>query len=367
MIKLAEKMELLGNVIKDSIYQEPEDGFIENIMKNGISYEEAMTYKFWDWTNGVGLYGFWKLYNHSKNEKYLDVIGEYYDFHYKNGGFPGKNINTVIQMLTLLNYHIEVKDNKYVKELEEWANWIMEELPRTEEGGFQHITIHDENKGELWDDTLYMTVLYLARYGKWANNQKMIDEAKYQFILHIKYLQDKKTNLLFHGWTFEGRHNFVEALWGRGNSWFTVAVPEILEILGTDDKVFTTLVSNAYRNQVDALIKYIDEETGLWHTLINDKSSYLEASATSAICAGILKGISLGLIDNSYKKYIDKSLNSILDLIDENGVVNQVSGGTAMGRDSVDFYKNIPIRREPYGQALAMLFLIEYSLVKTGE
>ncbi len=367
MDKIIKKMNLLGDVIEDSIYQEPEDGFIENIMKKGISYEEAMTYKFWDWTNGVGLYGFWKLFEHSKNEKYLDIIKKYYDYHYQNGGFPGKNINTVIQMITLLHYHIETKGNRYTKELEEWANWIMEELPRTEEGGFQHITIHDENKGELWDDTLYMTVLFLASYGKWANNQKMIDEAKYQFILHIKYLQDKKTNLLFHGWTFEGRHNFVEALWGRGNSWFTVAVPEILEILGTDDKVFTTLVTNAYKNQVDALIECIDEETGLWHTLLDDKSSYLEASASSAICAGILKGISLGILDDSYKKYIDKSLNSIISLIDENGVVNQVSGGTAMGRDTLDFYKEIPIRREPYGQALAMLFLIEYSLLNKGE
>ncbi len=367
MSAVLEKMNLLGKVIEDSIYQEPEDGFIENIMKKGISYEEAMTYKYWDWTNGVGLYGFWKLYSHSKNKKYLDVVEKYYDYHYKNGGFPGKNINTVIQMLTLLNYNIERKNSNYEKELEEWANWIMNELPKTEEGGFQHITIHDENKGELWDDTLYMTVLYLAKYGKWSKNERMIAEAKYQILLHIKYLQDNKTKLLFHGWTFEGRHNFAKALWGRGNSWFTVAIPEFLEILGTEDKVFTRIVSNSYKNQVDALLSYIDEETGLWHTLIDDKTSYLEASATSAICAGILKGISIGLIDETYKKYIDKSLNSILDLIDENGVVNQVSGGTAMGRESLQFYKDIPIRREPYGQALAMLFLIEYSLLSVGE
>lgn len=358
-----EKMNLLGDVIEDSIYQEPEDGFIENIMVKGISREEATRYKFWDWTNGVGLYGFWKLYVHTDNKKYIDIIKKYYEYHLENGGFPGKNINTVIQMLTLLNYYLETNEEKYKPHIDEWAEWVMNELPRTEEGGFQHITIHDENKQELWDDTLYMTVLFLAKYGQVFNNKKAIDEAKYQFILHIKYLQDRKSNLLFHGWTFNGRNNFVEALWGRGNSWFTIAVPEILDIIGIEDEVFTKVVANAYKNQVDALIKYQDKDTGLWHTLINDDSSYLEASASCAISAGILKGISLKILPAEYKQHIEKTLTSIINLIDEDGVVNQVSGGTAMGRESLDFYKNIPIRREPYGQALAMLFLIEYQLL----
>lgn len=359
-----DKMNLLGEVIKDSIYQEPEDGFIENITIKGISLEEAMSYKYWDWTNGVGLYGFWKLYKHNGNKEYLNIIKEYYEYHLNNGAFPGKNINTVVQMLTLLNYYIETNEEKYLEYINEWGNWVLNDLPRTEEGGFQHITIHDENKEELWDDTLYMTVLFLAKWGKEFNNQEAIDEAKYQFILHIKYLQDKKTNLLFHGWTFNGRHNFAEALWGRGNSWFTVAVPEVLDILGTEDKLFTRLVTTAYKNQVDALIRCQDGETGLWHTLLDDESSYLEASASCAISAGILRGISLNILDESYRKYVEKTLDTVISLVDENGVVNQVSGGTAMGRETLDFYRQIPIRREPYGQALAMLFLIEYELLE---
>ena len=39
--------------------------------------------------------------------------------------------------------------------------------------------------------------------------------------------------------------------------------------------------------------------------------------------------------------------------------MNQVSYGTPMGRESKDFYKKIPIQPMPYGQALAMLLLIE--------
>jgi unsaturated rhamnogalacturonyl hydrolase len=48
-----------------------------------------------------------------------------------------------------------------------------------------------------------------------------------------------------------------------------------------------------------------------------------------------------------------------LDYIDEEGVVHQVSYGTPMGRQTKDFYKTIPIKPMPYGQALAILMLIE--------
>ena len=40
--------------------------------------------------------------------------------------------------------------------------------------------------------------------------------------------------------------------------------------------------------------------------------------------------------------------------------MNQVSYGTPMGRLSKDFYKEIELRPMPYGQALAILFLMEY-------
>ena len=49
----------------------------------------------------------------------------------------------------------------------------------------------------------------------------------------------------------------------------------------------------------------------------------------------------------------------MLACIGADGVVQQVSYGTPMGRESRDFYKNIELKPMPYGQALAMLFLIE--------
>ena len=74
---------------------------------------------------------------------------------------------------------------------------------------------------------------------------------------------------------------------------------------------------------------------------------------------GILRGVHAGLLDQKWESVARKALRPILSLISEDGVVNQVSYGTPMGRISRDFYKTIPIQPMPYGQALAILFLIE--------
>jgi len=97
----------------------------------------------------------------------------------------------------------------------------------------------------------------------------------------------------------------------------------------------------------------------MWHTLIDDSTSYVEASATSGFAYGILKAVHTGLLSPEFEEVALKALEPLMDCITEDGVVNQVSYGTPMGRETKDFYKQIELRQMPYGQALAMLFLIE--------
>ena len=111
-------------------------------------------------------------------------------------------------------------------------------------------------------------------------------------------------------------------------------------------------------NQVQSLEKY-QNENGMWHTLIDDPTSYVESSATCGFAYGMLKAVHDGLIDSRYETVAMKALRPILGYIADDGVLHQVSYGTPMGRQSKDFYKNIELRPMPYGQALAMLFLIE--------
>jgi unsaturated rhamnogalacturonyl hydrolase len=253
----------------------------------------------------------------------------------------------------------ETRDKTLVPHLKEWAEWVMHDMPRTKEGGLQHMTYGPENKNQLWDDTLMMTVLPLAKIGKLFNKQEYIEEAKKQFLIHIKYLSDRKTGLWFHGWTFEENHNYAEALWGRGNCWITIAIPEIIEILELKEgDFFREFLIDTLKRQVEALAQYQDE-SGLWHTLINDKTSYLEASATAGFAYGILKSIHKDYINQEYKEVAYKAIQGIIREVSKDGALQNVSVGTGMG-DNLDFYREIKITTMPYGQSLAVLCLAEF-------
>ncbi len=85
-------------------------------------------------------------------------------------------------LLTAAYLH-EGKKANYLVHLDSWAEWVMYEMPRTEEGGLQHITYLTPNYQQLWDDTLMMTVLPLAKIGLVLNRPAYVEEAKRQFIL----------------------------------------------------------------------------------------------------------------------------------------------------------------------------------------
>ncbi len=330
--------------------------YIENLVEHlGRSPKDAKSLGAWDWTHGIGLYGLYKIYEFTGDEKYLDMIEEWYADRI-DIGLPDKNVNTVCPLLTMAFLHELRPRDEYKAIMDEWAEWIMHDMKRTEEGGIQHEHAELENDQQLWDDTLIMTVLFLTKYGKMTGRREYLDEAWYQFLLHSKYLFDSATGLWFHGWSFLDRDHFAGALWGRGNCWVTVFIPDFIDIFeleGPERRYALEL----FKNQAEALRKYQSAD-GLWHTLITDESSYLEASATAGFCYGILKGIRKGYLDESFEECGRKALNAILANIDANGELANVSYGTNVGR-TLQHYRDIPLVKMHYGQALALLALIE--------
>ena len=352
---IEEKLSKLIQAFTPILYED-DDIFLENMKDRNLAGDDIRRYQHWEWTQGVGLYGLWKLFDSTKDEKYLDILVKFYDMQMEIG-FPALNVNTVTPFLTMSYVGEYLQSEKYLAPCRESAQWIMEHFPRTQEGGFQHMTSDTLNDQELWDDTLFMTVLFLANMGRIEGKREYIQEAQYQFLLHAKYLANKETGLWYHGWTFNGNHNFAQAFWGRGNCWVTIAIPEFLAMVSCDTDMKQQL-NQVLLNQIQSLEKY-QNANGMWHTLIDDPTSYVESSATSGFAYGILKAVHDGLIDSRYEAVALKALQPILDYIADDGVVHQVSYGTPMGRQTKDFYKNIELRPMPYGQALAMLLLIE--------
>ncbi|KAJ5198682.1 uncharacterized protein N7498_007799 [Penicillium cinerascens] len=313
----------------------------------------------WEWTHGIGLYGVWKYYEMTGDEKLVKIIEDWFAARFAEGGTT-KNINTMAVFLTLAYVYEKTGNVSYRPWLDAWAEWAMYELPRTRYGGMQHITYIDENYQQLWDDTLMMTVMPLAKIGKLLNRPEYIAEAKRQFLTHIKYLFDTKTGLFFHGWTFEdGGHNFADARWARGNSWVTIVIPEVIEVLGLapTDPIRLHLIETL-EAQCEALQR-VQSESGGWHTLLDHPDSYLEASATAGFAYGILKAVRKRYIGAQYRPVAEKAIASVLKDVDGKGELRNTSFGTGMG-DCSQFYKDIALTSMPYGQAMAIMALGEY-------
>ncbi|TGO61865.1 hypothetical protein BCON_0024g00690 [Botryotinia convoluta] len=320
----------------------------------------------WEWTHGIGLYGLWKDHCLTGSQESLAIIEKWFQNRFDEGGTT-KNINTVAAMLTLAYVYEEKKVNKFLPWLENWAEWAMYELPRTKYGGMSHMTYNSTNAQELWDDTLMMTVLPLAKIGKVLNRPHYVEEAKRQFLLHIKYLFDTKTGLFFHGWTFaDGGHNFAKALWARGNSWLTIVIPEMLELLDlpTNDSFRIHLI-DTLEAQCQALVQY-QEDDGLWRTLLDqsaDTGSYVESSATAGFAYGILKALRMRYIEGEeYQNCAIKAIKAVLGKVNDQGELLDVSFGTAMGH-TLQHYIDIDRTSMPYGQAMAIMALGEFSRV----
>lgn len=312
----------------------------------------------WEWTHGIGLYGINQYYRQTGDSKMCAIVDDWFIARFAEGT-PTKNVNTACPFLTLAYRYEETGDSRWLPYLERWAEWLMHEMPRTERGGMQHVTLAEENHQQLWDDTLMMSVLPLAKIGKLLNRPQYVEEAKYQFLVHIQHLMERESGLWFHGWTFEGKHNFAKARWARGNSWLTIVIPEFLELLDLPQYDATRrFLVQVLECQVAALAA-CQHESGLWHTLLDDPNSYLESSATAGFAFGILKSVRKRYIDGKYLQVAEKALQGVVKQINTDGELMQVSFGTAMGKN-LDYYRQVPLTSMPYGQAMAILCLVEY-------
>lgn len=312
--------------------------------------------ELWEWPQGVAMYSLYLYYKQTKQNKYLDFILDWYERRIAEG-LPKKNVNTIAPLLTMIHLYEQNKDMRYLSICKEWARWIINDMPKTQEDGFQHITSDLVNDGQIWDDTLFMTVLFLAKMGKVTGNKEYIEESIYQFLIHIKYLCDPVSGLWYHGWTFNGRHNFGGVFWARGNSWYTAGIVELLDIIDIQGSIRKYLIQ-MLKNQVSMLCK-LQDPSGLWHTVLDDNNSYLETSASASFAYGILKAVRRGHINNEYKEYAVKAVEGVISKIDQTGIVYDVSNGTPLG-NCTSHYNNIPCLPTAYGQGLAFLMLVEY-------
>ncbi|MFD1440300.1 glycoside hydrolase family 88/105 protein [Lacticaseibacillus hegangensis] len=314
----------------------------------------------WNWPQGVALYGLFRYYELSHKPEVLDAIDQWYDVNLKQP-IPASdlNVNGMIPTLTLATLfdHFDTRISNLADYLTQWAEWAIHSLHRTDYRGFEHDTFGNFNDQQLWDDTLMMAVLPLAKIGVVLDRPDYVQEAMQQILVHSKFLMDSETGLWYHSWNFSSSPHSAKVYWGRGNAWITIAIPELIAILGQQmpDAIKNYAVS-VLKGQINALLP-LQAESGMWRTVLDDPTAYEETSATAGFTYGFKRAKQLGLIQGAtVDRAITRGQQALLNQVSPSGHLANVSSGTPVGPDNA-FYKQIPVTDMPYGQALAILAL----------
>ena len=116
-------------------------GDVEFGNANDILFDE------WDWEVGVGLYGQFREAEYRGDQAALDALARWYDWQIARG-LPARQVNSTAPMLALacLAEHSGRADWRAL--CEDWAGWLVHDLPRTPEGGFEHVVKEGRRPGQ---------------------------------------------------------------------------------------------------------------------------------------------------------------------------------------------------------------------------
>ncbi len=353
----------------------------------------------WDWPCGVAYYGITRAYEATGKQEYIDALIERVD-EYIELGLPDWNVNTCAMGHTMITLYEVTGDQKYWDIVMSKVDYLRNRALRFGDHVLQHTvsskndfpeqcwadtlfmaayfllrvgaklkdqdialrfgdhvlqhTVSSKNDfpEQCWADTLFMAAYFLLRVGAKLKDQDIINDALNQYYWHIQYLQDKTTSLWYHGYNNINKDHMSGFYWGRANAWAAYTMSRVGKTIEAPYLYPQFMdVDCSLRDQLSAL-KVVQDEDGLWHTILDDPESYGEVSATAGIAAAMItNGNPL------HTKYIQKAVDGVLANISEDGRVLNVSGGTAVMKDR-EGYRNVPkawIQGWGQGLALAML------------
>lgn len=332
-----------------------------------LDNKEVKRWIRWDWSIGVAFYGLWKVYELTKDETYILKMKQWIDQKIAAHEPRTVCVNTNALLTTVLNLNQCYSEPKYQDLFSKFDEHLFHQALRVPCCALVHTTLDNDSaivvfQGEVWADTLFMSIIYLVQRGLVLQDERYIREAIIQLSLHLNCLFDPANGLFYHGWDDIGKRP-LGVKWGRGNAWVTVSTIEIVSAIpfGFPEK---QLLLARLDQQLTALEK-LQDATGLWHTVLDNPQTYLETSVTAGIAYGVLKGIRTGLVDEKYGKMAARALTALINQIDREGNVTGGSSGTPIKADALE-YNNIPQAITPFTQGLALMALSEKMLSDGG-
>ena len=312
-------------------------------------------YVRWVYMNGVMGLAMIDLAEYSNDKSYISYLTKVMDFRLDNYKLFKKLTDDNRRLIWMSSmYSFQSLDaygamgaflvDLYYFDRNEWSKTYIDSAaqailkrPKLNDGT---IARYEPNDKTVWLDDLYMSVPFMVKYSKHANNPMFMDIAVKQVIQMTKYLYDTYSGLYYHAY-YDNIKKQSPAHWGRANGWSIMAQVELLENLPENHPMRNRLLS-IFRTEVEGLCRY-QSENGLWHQLIDKPDSYLETSGSSMFVYGIAKGINEGWIDKIYKDAAINGWKGLTKMITEKGDVENICIGTGTST-SLSYYYKQPVK-----------------------
>lgn len=180
-------------------------------------------------------------------------------------------------------------------------------------------------------DSLYHVPPFVAACGELFCDAVLYREGLSMWVDHAAALRVTGRPLLYHNYEHgTGRRRGYG--WGRGNGWALFGLLDLIEVL-PDDSAEKTAAIERFRELAAAILP-LQDDSGFWRTLLDDRESYLETSTAGFFGAIFTKGVRLALLPAAYSASAEHAWQAILSRID--------SDGGAFGTSAVTWAANAP-------------------------
>jgi unsaturated rhamnogalacturonyl hydrolase len=245
----------------------------------------------------------------------------------------------------LVMLYRRLDSQRYLKAAVSLAEDVSRRAPRSVDGA---IYMHPLAP-QAFVDSVYFVVPGWLSLAEATGEKRFQEEAVLQLEAHMDKLRDD-SGLFFHAWD-ERTGQRSPCLWARGNGWMAMTLAAICETRPEGDAL-RQRAGPLLQQQIAALVPFQDG-SGLWHTVLDDPSTYLESSCTAAFALAIAKGIRCGVLLSRLEPVAARAWQAVQGYVSSGGDFTGVSSGTLPG--DAAHYNSIPVGVERFGTGILLL------------
>jgi rhamnogalacturonyl hydrolase YesR len=306
--------------------------------------EHPSKHKTTDWTQGAYYAGLVRLYQVSKDERYLNALlamGE--KNQWKLGPIPYNADDQAVGSTYCQLYAIK-GDPSMIEGVRAGFDYIIAN-PKG------HGTVQGDpgfsftNRRWNWCDALFMAPPAWTALSKVTNDRKYVDFMDKEWWVTTSVLYDQKAHLFFRDSTFFKKKTSSggNVFWSRGNGWVLAATARVLTDL-PQDYPSRKHYEGLFQQMSEAILK-LQQPDGMWRPslLAPDEIPPGESSGTAFFIFGFTWGINHGLLDEkTYWPAVVRGWTALKTKVRPDGKLGAVQPiGTAPGAltdDSTEVY-----------------------------